>query len=339
MIRIAAAVLAVFAVIFSAPSHASDSVDVSLGGIVWYNWWKPAWSDGKSFFNLVAHNGITYRMDDISDFRTSSSFLAGPGISVCLFNKFDVSSIFVIGKYDYHTSGLVRAVYLKIPDMTLAGTLTDYNIYSRKVLKWDSDTTFAYLLTKNFKIFTGFKHQGYNYDEIFYNSDLLQAAQGNYGYLGRSLVNRMRGYGTGLGVGFNFPLAEGFYFILNFSGIVLWCSEDIDLKYSYRVSPGPDVRPFMVYFKEGKFTSYGTNTSASFSYYLDSLGTSVALGFRHQALYNKQKFNNNIYKNGVAMNMVDGKFDHFYGITMSVTYTFSIYGGTGTSGSGGGGGR
>lgn len=104
--------------------------------------------------------------------------------------------------------------------------------------------------------------------------------------------------GPGAGVSAIFPLVENFYLIGSIGGLYLWGEEKAESD------------DFM---EKLKYNDYGINSSLSLSYYIDPVSTTISLGARYQYIETK-------YETGTDPT----DKNHFYGITLSAIYSFSL---------------
>jgi hypothetical protein len=318
-------VLPVIAVLFSLvlPCRLLASVDLSIGGTAGYIWWKPAWHDSKSYLRYattgMATAGLFY-LEDVSDFRTAGNVMGGPVLHLRFPGNWSISSVFIIGRYLFRENGPSAGgglACINPPGICVPFINAMVNKYERECLKWDSDTTLGYSFNRYLKIFAGVKIQGYRYTQrLIYNpfNDINITV--------RDLQDSVQNYGPGLGLGLTVPLVENLYLMSTLSGIVLWGFEQVKVNRSYNVFAGV-VTPYFFYYPDGRFLSYGFNATLSFGYYIEKIRTMIAIGGRYQLLYNRQN-TGGLFKPDVALNIINGQYDNFFGITMSVTYTFKI---------------
>ncbi len=306
-------------VIFILQSTASfASVDLSIGGTAWYAWWKPAWSDAKTTSFLFPGMPILFK-ENSRDFKMTSNAMAGPVVSIGFLDRWSVQSVFAIGRFKAYSRGMADSMML-----TVLGGMTanlSYKKYSRDILKWDSDTSISCAVHRMVKVFAGFKAQGYRYDERL--DDLNYNFSGNLSIIHRVLTDDVKAYGGGLGLGITIPLGAGFYLMTNVSGLALWSVEKINMNYRKSCVIFDTVELLPVWLRKGRYFSYGGSAALSFAYHIEKISTTISLGGRYQILFNRQRYNN-VFYNDVAMNIIDGKYDHFFGITMSAMYTFHI---------------
>jgi hypothetical protein len=299
------------------PSLLHAETTVSLGGTAWYVWWKPAWSDNKWQGYYLWDDTAGYWLEDAKDFKTSSNVMAGPMVSIGFLDRWSISSVAVLGTMSHKARGFGSGG--DVINYLAGATHKDY---SRTVLKWDSDTTVGCAVHRYIKLYAGFKAQGYRYKETIHYYDFtmfpsvfIDHSEG---------TNSVNCYGPGLGISGSIPLVENLYMVIGLSGIVLWCTErgETNLSRTY----GLDSTGFVVtcfYMPRGKFLSYGGTATLSLAYTIPRINTTLSLGGRYQLLYNRQKKGNMLHSD-VTMNIIDGQFDHFAGITFSAIYTFHI---------------
>jgi hypothetical protein len=314
--------------LFPSVSRASSPVDLSIGGTAWYAWWKPGWSDSKNVVRMipVLTGSLQYYIEDSNDFKVKSNVMGGPVVSIGFLGRWNISSVFTIGRFNFTSSGISQSGFLSVLGINL---MPQYAKYDRDILKMDSDSTISFSISRYIKIFAGFKYQGY-----IYKQKLIFTAPPPtpVNFFVRDLTDRVDNYGPGLGLGFNIPLVENLYLQLNVSGILLFGYEDIDVDKSYYLQLGMGGTYIFVIPSRGSFYSYGGASSLSFAYLIDRINTTITLGGRYQLLYYRQNFNyHNIFNNDVAMSIVNNQYEHFWGVTMSAVYTFHIGKGEKTS--------
>lgn len=308
-------ILALFLLLSSAiPSFATT--DLSIGGTAWYIWWRPAWLVARTSSEIL----LPFRMvtrENAWDFRTRSNIMGGPMLSLSFLERWGISSVFVIGKFRYVAEGPSTAIGVSFPDIKEALGFI-YKKYERDVVKWDSDSSLSCAINQYVKIFAGFKAQGYTYKEIMTDFGIFEGPP----YIYRKLKDDVKGFGPGLGIGITIPLTHNFFLMMNASGIALWFQEKIDVNTSLVNDNGTDYAMLLLEHK-GHIFSYGGTAAMSLAYYIEKANITLALGGRYQLLYNTQK-QGHWFFNDIAMNIVDERFDHLYGVTFSAVYTIHM---------------
>jgi len=299
---------------FLQTSSSFAAVDLSIGGTAWYVWWNPAWSDAKSTTSVIG-GGPGLFIEDSHDFKPSSNAMAGPVISIGFLERWSIQSVFTIGRFQSVSNGFSRDTMV-FQNISMSAS---YKKYTRDILKWDSDTSIGCAVHRMVKIFAGFKWQGYRYDEHLDNFMMVQPP-----FIRRVLSDDVNGYGGGIGLGLTIPLGAEFYLMMSVSGLALWSFEKIDINRSksYYIDL-TGLNPLLMWEQKGRYFSYGGSASLSFAYYIKKINTTISIGGRYQLLFNRQRYNNLFY-NDAAMNIIDGQYDRFFGITMSAIYTFHI---------------
>ncbi len=283
-------------------SNNARAVELSIGFNTWYSWWQPAWQKGI-FKEPLPGPYLEAMFSDYPDFKTDSSFMYGPTVSLKFFGKLGISSTFMYGRYTSRDIGIVPWTH------NYVSWNYDYFRSKRAIEKYDSDTILSFSPVSFLKIFTGFKYQGYTYEEdaLRPNDDFTN------GYI-VSGKNTIKNYGTGLGVGFTVPVVQNLFWIVNISGTILWGTEKAIFDPLIVFSGGF----FPVWFPNGRFIAYGGNASTSFAYFIEKISTTISIGFRYQAL----KYYQTTGMTGFMK--MGGSFDHFYGATCSVVYTLDF---------------
>ncbi len=316
--------IAVSAILMHAPA-AFAAVDLSIGGTAWYIWWKPAWSDARATSVALVPRPVLFT-ENATDFKPSSNVMGGPILSIGFLQRWSIQSVFTIGRFTYRSTGWSRDTQLQ---STNYGVAPSYKKYTRDVLKWDSDTSISCALHRVVKLYAGFKYQGYRYEESMQDILWVNLPPAVFG---RKLTDEVQGYGGGLGLGLTIPVVENFYIMLSGSGVVLWSVEKIKINKgkTFLIQTDHDTgvtnfTPLPLYIQTGRYFSYGCTASLGLTYYIEKISTTLSLGGRYQLLFNRQRYSkHNPYYNDVATNIIDRQYDHFYGITMSVLYTFHI---------------
>lgn len=148
---------------------------------------------------------------------------------------------------------------------------------SEKIDRFDSDTALNYSINRYIKFFGGAKFMGY-------------AMQG-------SSFSHMA-LGPALGIGVTLPVSDSLFILWNASGAFLFG------KHRDSGSDG----------QRSGYTEPGLNTNLSLAWYIESMSTTITLGFRYQifrTLYNEEE------------NWTD-MTHQFYGVTLSAVYAFAL---------------
>jgi len=143
------------------------AVDISIGATTWYSWWD-------------FDSGSDYDAD------IDPTFLYGPALSVKFNDDFNLTFVYLYGKYDMKTTYEDSGV-----------SVTEKGTVKRK----DSDTALNYRLNDYFKVFAGLKYMSFLQD---FNH---------------------RGFGPGVGLSATYPVAENLFLLATFSGFYLWGEE------------------------------------------------------------------------------------------------------------------
>ncbi len=279
----------------------------SIGANAWYVQWIPAWNDGKLFLppGTVPQSGSYSMPIKINVFKTDPTFLYGPSLALTI-DRVSITSVFMYG----HLTSLSTGPILKQTLVPLLGSR-----YHRSIDRFDSDSTIGYRAHDAVRIFLGFKYQGYRYLEGINYFAITPGMEGVYYSRGRATMNS---FGPGLGAGFTIPLHRNLFLLNTLSASFLFGSE----KYRIKRHIVFTINPIGYFIPQGqfsgeKFYSITGNGSLALAYYIEKAGLTLALGFRYQAQFYLQNPGRRRFYN------YNHKFDHSYGGTVSITYSFS----------------
>lgn len=275
--------------IMAVPSRAAT---MSLGGQAWYAWWIPAWGNQ----DYTADPSITVAQSTDLE-RPDPEFMAGPMVSLGFLDRWSFSISGVYG--DYSTRGVRRPAVSALIFEEL------------DIRKYDVDSTLCFIVNQYLKLFAGFKLQGYDYDKI-----LRQVREGNPpSYQWEQYKNTSyMSYGPGLGIGLSYPLGRGLYAVLNINALLLFATEETVLD-KYVFNPAISVEHYAY---GGTARLYGANGMLSLAYFIPESRLAVTAGFRYQRLRYLQD------RSDVGEYNFDGKTEQFYGMVMSVIYSFNL---------------
>jgi hypothetical protein len=293
------------------------TASLNIGGTVWFAWWN------FSLENAIRGAAMPH-LSLYNRYRMKPTFLYGPSLSLDFAEHFSISAMFIYtDTYRIYS----RTVSILSP--------TEFERSTHAVSRYDLDTTFSYAPVSFFKIFTGFKFQGYDFTGRVRETDL-----DGTGFRKNWITGRDRSLGAGLGIGFTVPIAEGLYFLWNISGLYLnmrfhYYTDFFKLETSPSVLyiPGEvDIRYW--------YHSYGGNTNASLAYVIQRISSTIIFGFRYQVLYNtlyNLDLKNpilNVPYNSAVLSHIQGRYmqhhgndkvyDHFYGISFAFVYSVEL---------------
>ncbi|HOD17019.1 MAG TPA: hypothetical protein PLA65_13180 [Spirochaetota bacterium] len=294
------------------------TASMNIGGTVWFAWWHFSLSDS------IKGTSIPH-MSLYSRYRMKPTFLYGPIVSIDFARQFSLSAMFIY-------TDQYRIYSKKV------GTLEPVNFFREKyqISRYDLDATFSYSPVSFFKLFTGFKYQGYDFTGRLSELDLDKTGF-NKGWIS----GKDRALGAGLGIGFTARIVEGLFFQWNISALYL------NMRFRYytdffklETSPAVLYIPGEVDIKF-RYHSYGGNTSMSLAYVVSRISSTIILGFRYQVLYNtlyhldlEERTLLNIplttrylslVKNRYMQQRGNGKvYDHFYGVSFAFVYSFEL---------------
>lgn len=277
----------------------------SIGANAWYVQWIPAWSDGKLFLppgTLPLSGNYSSRLTT-NTFKTDPAFLYGPSLALSI-NRVSFTSVFMYGRLTSLSTGLIKSFPFFMP----------LSRYHRTIDRFDSDSTIGYRVHDAVRLFLGFKYQGYRYLERLYYLNATTTMEGMYNSRGRATMDS---FGPGMGVGFTIPLHRNLFLLNTLSASCLFGSEKYRIKRHIVLTFPTGYFIPLGQFSGEKFYSITGNGSLALAYYIEKAGLTLALGFRYQGQFYLQNPGRARFYN------YNRKFDHSYGATVSLTYSFS----------------
>ena len=226
-----------------------------------------------------------YSIRKNNEYAFDPTFFYGPAISVKLNNDFNITFVYLYTKFDY-----TEDVY-----EDLGGT---YGVKA-KIKRSDSDFALNYKLMDYLKVFAGIKYLGY---EIKLSYDDIKSET-------HSSQSKHNSFGPGLGLSATYPVTDNIFLLGTLSGFYLF-------------STGEDFKDNLLYDKDRPanmtvgYNEYGINTNISAAYYIAQISTVISLGFRYQHFITDYSDYDPFLINNIK--------NQIYGITLTVTYTFSI---------------
>ena len=213
--------------------------------------------------------------------------LYGPALSIKFNDDFNLTFVYLFGKFNY-----VEKIY--------SDAAGDYFATSRAV-RSDSDLALNYRLSNYFKVFAGVKYMAYEV-KISFNDVYTNTPCDNH--------SKHTSIGPGLGVSSTYPITGNLFLLGTVSGFYLFSAGEsfVDNKVYSNSSVNLTIG----------YNEYGINSTVAAAYYVAEISTVISLGCRFQ--YFVIKYND--YKPFFLINSIENKI---YGITLTATYTFSIF--------------
>lgn len=278
-------------------------VGFGIGANAWYTQWIPAWNDGKLFLPPALMQNMPFSMPvNTNTFKTNPAFLYGPALSLSI-NRVSITSVFMYGRLNSLSTGS----FLSLPFVMATSR------YHRSIDRFDSDSTVGYRVHDAVKLFLGFKYQGYRYNEKLYYLNVTPDMEGKYDSKGRATMDS---YGPGMGIGFTIPLYKNLFLLNTISVSYLFGSEKYRIHWNILFPSDGNFWGTLAQFSDEKFNTVTGNGSLSLAYYIEQAGLTLAFGGRYQVQYYLQNAGRRKFYN------YNHKYDHSYGGTVSVVYSF-----------------
>jgi len=247
------------------------AMDISVGATTWF-----AKVDQQFSSNFSGFDGET---------KCDPGFLYGPVLSVKFNDDFNLTFVYLYGKFDISEED------------QLSGLTSKY-----KLKRKDSDLALNYRLNNYFKAFLGLKYIGFNISQQYKSANM-----------GEITDIKHNGYGPGLGLSATFPITDNVFLFGTVSGFYLWGKESRGFLWD---PPNSGTL-------EADSTDYGINSNLSIVYYIAPASTTISLGGRFQ--YIKTDYRNiTIAPPRYEVDVDNSGKTKFYGITLTATYSFGI---------------
>jgi hypothetical protein len=217
------------------------AVDITAGITSWYAWGEQYNSQEDRFGK---NNTIV---------ESDPSLLFGPAMSVKFNDDFNLTFVFLYGKFNATKSDDSKSDFKRI----------------------DSDLAINYKLHDYFKVFAGIKYLSYG----------IMPVKGNFHGAADFEIEKIdphTSYGTGLGVSATIPIAGNLFGLATVSGLYLFGKQGV--KKTDGISE--DLESLKIGYKE-----YGINTNLSAAYYIAEWSTVISLGGRFQYIMADYKDN------------------------------------------------
>jgi hypothetical protein len=287
-----------------APVRAAQA-EASLGITGMYDWWLPA-------FQKLHYGDATRYLGRLAKHDEDGSFMLGPTLKVWFGTwRMELTALFGLSKNDFVYSSLNWDVTLWhfIDPNLFRGYIALGDSSARR---YDVDLKFA----KSLHRFVNFNIGGrFNYGDgegSLYR--LYVPLDFNFGEDKYHLWQ----VGPIIGIGFNFEI-KNLTIYLDVNGLV-----NLGNNYLERKLARPFLIPYLVPFKyDTYFLGFGFDTDAGVEYYIEQAHISVGAGFRWVGVVCASvDDDSSMLDLSYKEKWMDGEWDHFFGITFNVSYTF-----------------
>lgn len=269
----------VFMIAVGSPLRAAD-VKLSIGFNSWFALWDPYWLAQKT-------NTLLTKTTE----KVAPTFCYGPLLSLQLPKHFRIATMFQYAVFKSNTDGFAYA-----------GSFTPIR-ESKRIVRYDNDTTFSYFFTKYFGMFIGFKYLQYQFVD-----ESLQLLLNTPFFIQEK--KRYREYCPSLGMSVIIPLYRPvFYLLFNVSvlygyGMVRDQTRSFPI-FLFGTNETPDIH------------KAGGNGTMTFAVYIEKASLTITAGFRYQVF---KLFS----RDGTVNQPISKAYEHFYGATMGLSYTLDF---------------
>jgi hypothetical protein len=294
-------VLIVFIIVIFTASFAfqANAEDISIGGTALYQWWRPAWNNGKIItYSPQSPQYIDYTFPLFPVFR---QFRYGPSLTLKFLRNWEISTEFFYGKTSGNTNG--------------AGLGPDplYRTVAISITEHDMHASIGYYALDYLKVFAGLRVGLLNTD-ITYNHISLMP---DFFHLG--LKGEMLNFTPELGVHFVVPVTEIISLRLDLSGTFQFGSDkqNYNVHNIYHYDPS-GLRTEPVRFPRAQYRAIGGNSFLSVKINVPETDVSLIAGAYYRLLRYFQKNSER------GLFILNRSLDHTYGMSLTAAYRFSI---------------
>lgn len=287
-----------------------QALEMLAGAKVWYVSWRPYLIDVGE--KIAPWEGWQY-------IRGGSGMMYGPSASFFITDRLVFSVSYLYGELGTrYNADFVES------NGDPAGTnlLVEYHFsgYARTI-RHDLDSAISYSLTRNFKVFAGFKYQPLklkvNKQGGFWDlDDTTGARQANqFYYIDKNRMTfTQQNYAPGIGLGYTMAISDKFTLTMNVSFIYLFGTFDINTGDTYYYPPGTYVTPDINPGSKFSFDSYGFGLNAEPGIVV-MLNEKILLnlGFRFQYVRIS-------IRNADGLDDTEGLNDYVYGVYLAALY-------------------
>jgi hypothetical protein len=272
------------------------AVDISIGGTVLFNWWNPAWNNGKIL--MYSPDLLRLPVSNAPRYSIIQSYNYGPDLTLRFLRNWEIEASFRYSRGETSASGPSLFPYPGRQRFVISYDL--YDIYARA----------GYYVLEFLMPYAGLRVEFLDNKTEFDQVKLIMV----YNIIHASMKGEMLKFTPELGLHFAVPVSSFLTFIFDFSGTFQSGTDRYDYQNIIdQWKPRFNFPPIPV----GRYYAVGCSTLAAIKFNIPKIDTSISLGGHYRLLRYIQKTSDRSFFN------LDGSLDHTYGITCSVEYTFS----------------
>ncbi len=272
------------------------AVDISIGGTVLFNWWNPAWNNGKML--LYSPDLSIQQITNAPRYSIIQSYNYGPDLRLRFLRYWEIAASFRYSEGNTSASGLSL-----VPNPGRQLMAISYDLY-------DIYASAGYYLLEFLMPYAGLRVELLKNETEFDQIRPIMV----YNITHASMEGEILKFTPELGLHIAVPLSSFFTFVFDFSGTFQSGTDRFDYKNIFdQWQPRFNFPPIPV----GRYYAIGCSTLAAFKFNIPKIDTSISLGGHYRLLRYIQK------KGDRSFFDLEGSLDHTYGITCSIEYTFS----------------
>ncbi|OHD67658.1 MAG: hypothetical protein A2W19_11330 [Spirochaetes bacterium RBG_16_49_21] len=301
-LRLLSVILALTAATCIRAYAANSSVEVKIGGRLWYCWWQPAWSDGVRYVTPSAALPVSLPYKT-KRYDVASAFMYGFTVSVRFLESWIFSSSLMYGNFFSKSETPGSHVALSLPALN----------FSKDIKMYDIDADLGYQATRYLRVNLRVKTRPYNYIEKGEIAHLSPSGRFSIASAKAEFID----VGPGLGVELSLPLYRSLSLLMSVSGFVLAGSGSYVYDYQYDATPSA-ITLVLDQFNKESFYSYAGNGAVALEYYIQPADIALQIGGKYDLIYYRQ------HRTMKGFLGYGGKYDRFYGVSFAAVYSFTL---------------
>ncbi|OHD65372.1 MAG: hypothetical protein A2176_15560 [Spirochaetes bacterium RBG_13_51_14] len=273
------------------------AVDISFGGTVKCNWWKPAWNNGRLI--LYPPDNVSFIDTYAPKYPVIQNFMYGPDLSIQFLRGWETAISFRYGQAS--TKGGNMSIYPGRVYRIIRIDIKEYDIYAN----------LGYYILDFLKLYGGLRVEVITYKNEYDHVEIMPLVNMFHINIEGQTLNVI----PEIGISLSAPLSRFFTPIFNCSAAFLSGSEKTEYKNSYDQS-GPQLNFSRI--PAGRYYAVGGTASLSLKITIPRTDASVGMGAYYRILrYIQKTTDRGIFD-------LDASHDHNYGLFCSVSYSISF---------------
>jgi hypothetical protein len=283
--------------LFAGQQCFAEAVEIGVGGTVLFNWWNPAWNNGR--FVLYSPERIKIIDTHAPKYPIMQQFMYGPDISIRFLRNWEICPSFRYGTSS--TSGANMSIYP-----------FGYRVLKISIKRHDIYANAGYYILEYLKIFIGLRAEIFDYNTNYRHLD-FGGTTPNFFIV--NVEGKLLHFTPELGIHFAVPVTRLFTFLCDISGTFMSGSDKSKYKNAYDRN-GPNFAFSKI--PTARYYAVGCNASLALQINIPVIDTSVSLGGYYRVTRYIQKTTDR------GLFDYDSSHDHNFGASCSASYNFTF---------------